>query len=303
MHEQSPTFTTDLAVMSWLVIFVAVPLFILMAFLVIRFLLKRNAIHVLVFGIVAGIASLLLVMFLTVRGPGEAVHQEASILRTSPARQAKLIQPKPVITTAPVMFKPFSEQPLVARKPDDSVAGSEDGMGQSKLEKPEPLPDWVVTGLETTKQNQSNLLESSRPVYQSGLFATREEAMQDALTKSMQPLQENIFLRNPNYNSRQSILNPQLIRQFAYRKVHYQTVEHDFGNVLKSGESFKRDMYRAYLEIEDSPAVRQALFNQWKQKIGNERTVWLGGGFGLMTLICAGVAIYLRAAHDPDTIR
>jgi len=127
--------------------------------------------------------------------------------------------------------------------------------------------------------------------------------MQAALAEAMQQLQEKLLMRYPQYKSSLWKLNPDLVRQLAYRKVHYQVVEHDFGNVLKSGEPFKQDMYRAYLEVEDSPDVRQALLTKWKRNIGNERTAWLGGGFGLVTLLCVGVAVYLRATHDAATIR
>lgn len=304
MSENSASFSINWSIMSWSLVFIAVLFFILFAVFIIRSLFKGNAMPVLICGLAAGIAvALVLVRALVLEERDLTVHQEAQAQVPIPILQPRLILPKPEVPTASAVVNPSSEQPVVARKPNDSGTSLEGGLVQPKVAIPEPLPDWVVTGLEDTKQNQSNLLESSRPVYQSGLFATREEAMQDALSKSMQQLQANLLLRYPRYKSNLWELNPELIRQIAYRKVHYQTVEHDFGNVLKSGEPFKQDMYRAYLEVEDSPVVRQALLTKWKRNIGNERTVWLGGGFGLVTLLCMGVAVYLRATHDPATIR
>ncbi|MDF1744645.1 MAG: hypothetical protein P1V19_13195 [Gimesia sp.] len=303
MSENPASFGVDLTYVSLFLILLVVPLFILFAVVVIRYLIKGNIIPILVFGLATGIALFAVVMYLTLQVPNVSVHQQARVQVSSPFLQSKLILPKTVDVSSPAVVNPLSEQPVVARKPYDSETGLGGGLVQPKLAIPGPLPGWVVTGLKNTKQNQSNLLESSRPVFQSGLFATREEAMQDALSKAMQQLQANLLLRYPQYKSNLWRLNPELIRQSAYRKVHYQKVEHDFGNVLKSGKAFKQDMYRAYLEVEDSPAVRQTLLTKWKRNIGNERTVWLGGGLGLITLLCAGVAVYLRATHDPATIR
>ncbi|WP_298865596.1 hypothetical protein [uncultured Gimesia sp.] len=304
MYENPISFGVDLTYVSLFLILLVVPLFILFAVVVIRYLIKGNIIPILVFGLATGIALFVVVMYFTLQVPSVTVHQQARVQVSSPFLQSKLILTNPVDASSPGIVNSLSEQPVVARKPNDSgtdIGGG--GLVKPKLAIPDPLPDWVVTGLENTKQNQSNLLESSRPVFQSGLFATREEAMQDALSKAMQQLQANLLLRYPQYKSNLWRLNPELIRQSAYRKVHYQTVEHDFGNVLKSGEPFKQDMYRAYLEVEDSPVIRQALLTKWKRNIGNERTVWLGGGLGLITLLCAGIAVYLRATHDPATIR
>lgn len=290
---------------SFLMLFflIAVPIFILVAVVVIRTLMKGNWIPALFFGLATGFALFIGALFFTLKGPNASVHQEARREMLSTTRKPILAQPKLADVMASAASKPVAELPLVARKPNNSATDSIDSLVQSKVFPPEPLPDWVVSGLEKTKQNQSNLLESSRLVFQSGLFATREEAMQSVLAEAMQQLQANLLMRYPQYKSSLWKLNPDLIRQLAYRKVHYQVVEHDFGNVLKSGKPFKQDMFRAYLEVEDSPVVRQALLTKWKRNIGNERTVWLGGGFGLVTLLCAAVAVYLRATHDPATIK
>jgi len=298
----SPELVWKTDFISWFFL-IAVPIFILVAVVVIRSLIKGNFIPVLLFGLASGFALFIGALFFTYQVRTVSVHQETRSEMPSSARKPIQLQPKLVNVMAPAASKPVLELPLVAQKPHDSATDSIDSLVQSKVVPPEPLPDWVVSGLEETKKNQSNLLESSRLVFQSGLFATREEAMQSALAEAMQQLQANLLMRYPQYRSSLWKLNPDLIRQLAYRKVHYQVVEHNFGNVLKSGKPFKQDMYRAYLEVENSPVVRQALLSKWKRNIGNERTVWLGGGFGLVTLLCAGVAVYLRATHDPVTIR
>lgn len=290
---------------SFLMLFflIAVPIFILVAVVVIRTLIKGNFIPALLFGLATGFALFIGALFFTYQVRTVSSHQVTRSKISSSSRKPIVVQPKLSEVIGPAASKPVTELPLVARKPNDSATDSIDSLVQSKVVPSKPLPDWVVSGLEKTKQNQSNLLESSRLVFQSGLFATREEAMQSALTEAMQQIQANLLMRYPQYKSSLWKLNPDLIRQLAYRKVHYQVVEHDFGDVLKSGKPFKQDMFRAYLEVEDSPVVRQALLTKWKRNIGNERTVWLGGGFGLVTLLCAAVAVYLRATHDPATIK
>ncbi|WP_339730054.1 hypothetical protein [uncultured Gimesia sp.] len=249
--------------------------------------------------IAGGVLLVLLAVVLPVvvyqeRRQSSAVYQKHS----EPPAGSVLETPIPAIVDRPLLPQDsFSEAPLVARKPYDPKAEIPVPAAVQEGHTLELLPDWVVSGLENTKQNEHNLLESSKPVFQSGLFATREDALYDALSKAMEHLQANLMLRYPRFKINMWKLNPDLLRHTAYRRVYYQTVEHDFGNVLKSGEPFKQDMYRAYLEVEDSPPVRKMLFTKWRQNIGNERVAWLGGGFGLMTLLCAGVAVYLRVTH------
>lgn len=175
--------------------------------------------------------------------------------------------------------------PLVASKPDSTPTPAE------------TLPEWVKTGREFTLKNQDNLLEDSKLVFESGLFATEEEAIQDALLQASEKLQQNLQLRYSQYPIATMQLSPEQIRQTALRRSCVQTTKHDFGDVLKSGEPFKQDMHRAYLEVEDSPEVRKVFFTQWKHVIGNQRVVWLGGVFGLITILCVCVSVYLRATH------
>lgn len=198
---------------------------------------------------------------------------------------------------------PFSEAPVVARKPHDP--NSETPVPETMREKKslDVLPDWIVLGREHTEQNKANLLESSQLVFESGLFVTREEAQYDALAKAGLKLKANLQLRAPQYRLGALEISPEEVRQVALRRSYYQPVKHNFGDVLKSGEPLQQNMYRAYLEIEDSPTVRKTLLAKWRQKTGNERTAWLGGGFGLVTLLCLGVAVYLRATHPQATIR
>ncbi len=206
-------------------------------------------------------------------------------------------------TRARALSDPLSETPVVARKPHDREPELPVPARVQVRQPLEPLPDWVVSGLEHTDQNKDNLLESSRLVFESGLFVTLDEAQQDTLAQAALKLKANLQLRHPQYPLAALEISPEEVRQAASRRSYHQMVEHDFGNVLKNGEPFKQNMYRAYLEIEDSPAVRATLFQKWKQNIGNERTAWLGGGFGLVTLLCLGVAVYLRATHHPATIK
>ncbi|QDV53801.1 hypothetical protein [Gimesia fumaroli] len=197
-----------------------------------------------------------------------------------------------------------SDAPVVARKPHDPPQAEIPVPATAKTKEPlKPLPDWVVSGLDHTHQNKKNLLESSRLVVESGLFVTVGEAQYDALAKAGLKLKANLQLRYPHYPLANLEVSPDEVRQVALRRSYYQLVEHNFGDVLKNGEPLKQNMYRGYLEIEDSPRVRETLFAKWKRKVGNERTAWLGGGLGLITLLCASIAVYLRASHSPATMK
>ncbi|WP_417388012.1 hypothetical protein [Gimesia sp.] len=200
-------------------------------------------------------------------------------------------------------------QPLVAPKPGDPhpsriVNKVEIGNASPKPAKSvsTELPDWVKEGVKTAVLQKNSLINNSRPVFQSGLFATRDEALQDALAKATQQMQADLMMREPWLKNNLRELDLELFRHTAYRRPYFQMVEHDFGDVLKSGESLKHDMFRAYVEIENTPGVRHQLLARWKQKIGNERSFWVGGAFGLITLMCIGAAIYLRTDSSQDTI-
>ncbi|QDT45738.1 hypothetical protein Pan241w_58660 [Gimesia alba] len=241
----------------------------------------------------------ILLPYVFLRSP-EIVSAEAvssdSFSRNIPAKAA--------VASPPKIPEPFWELPVVARKPHDPPQAEIPVPATARAKEPlKPLPDWVVSGLDHTHQNKKNLLESSRLVVESGLFVTVGEAQYDALAKAGLKLKANLQLRYPHYPLANLEVSPDEVRQVALRRSYYQLVEHNFGDVLKNGEPLKQNMYRAYLEFEDSPRVRETLFARWKQKIGNERVAWLGGGFGLMTLLCAGVAVYLRVTHSQATVK
>ncbi|MFH1302804.1 MAG: hypothetical protein ABIK07_17210 [Planctomycetota bacterium] len=256
-------------------------------------------------GVLLVLLSILLPSIVLKSSPGVTAEAVSSGFRTGDVWQQDSNSGMiPIMqTSAHSLSDPFSEAPVVARKPHDREPEIPVPVRVQESKPLEPLPDWVVSGLEHAEQNQANLLESSRLVFESGLFVTLDEAQQDTLAKAGLKLKANLQLRYPQYPLAALEISPEEVRQVASRRSYYKTVEHNFGNVLKNGEPFKQNMYRAYLEIEDSPAVRATLFKKWKQNVGNERTAWLGGGFGLVTLLCLGVAVYLRATHHPATIK
>ncbi len=178
---------------------------------------------------------------------------------------------------------PLPELPLVAPKPHDAPK-------TAQPKKAEPLPEWINSSQEGSG--------GMKQVFQSGLFATPAEAFQDALGRARVKFEETLSAEHPQYSSDARTLSPELVRQVAMRRSYYQTIEHDFGDVLKSGESFKQDMYRAYVEVELSPSVKQTFYTKWKLQAGNQRVIWLGGAFALVTLLCLGTTVYLRASHQ-----
>jgi len=304
MSESALTFSTD---WSWiflaLVLVFSVPLLLLIFVAIFRYVSRGNFMSSITIALTALVAILILVVFIRSFKSSQVIIVKDAHIRAiqDQALQYKKNQPVPVPVNVPVSIKSDAESPVVARKPQ----GPEPVLNRENVEVPvaEPLPDWVISGLKHTEQNKANLLESSQLVFESGLFVTRDEAQYDALAKAGLKLKANLQLRYPQYRFGDLEISPDEVRHVALRRSYYQLVEHNFGNVLKNGEPFKQNMYRAYLEIEDSPAVRASLFKKWKQNIGNERTAWLGGGFGLVTLLCLGVAVYLRATHHPATIK
>lgn len=194
--------------------------------------------------------------------------------------------PDTVVESAPI---PLPTLPLVAPKPGATHASEQNNHPAHPVARTEPLPAWV----NAEQQGPVN----SKQVFESGLFATREEALQDALGKASLKLEESLQAEHPQYPLATKQIGPEAVRHFALRRSYYQTVEHDFGDVLKSGKPFKEDMYRAYVEVEISPSVKQVFYTKWKQQAGNRRVAWLGGAFGLVTLMCFGVSVYLRAAQ------
>lgn len=181
---------------------------------------------------------------------------------------------------------PLPELPLVAPKPHDASKAAQ----PVPHKKAEPLPEWVNSSQEGSA--------GMKQVFQSGLFATPAEAFQDALGRARVKFEETLSAEHPQYSSDARTLSPELVRQVAMRRSYYQTIEHDFGDVLKSGESFKQDMYRAYVEVELSPSVKQTFYTKWKLQAGNQRVIWLGGAFAFVTLLCLGTTVYLRASHQ-----
>ena len=272
--------------------FVLIPVFLfILALLARRFSIKSVFVSVtaiLLLGVL-----LVVPAFITVR---RAVPEHATVL-------TQTVSPSPPVTVIQRSELPLNltgELRLVARKPGEEKELST--AESSQKNNVEALPEWVISGLEKTHQNQNNLLESSKHVYESGLFVTMDEAQYDALLKACQRINANLRLRYPEYPSAELEVSPDELRRLALRRDYYQLVMHDFGNVLKNGEPLKQNMYRAYLEIEDTPGIRETIFTKWKREQGNQRAVWLGGSFGLITLLCAGVALYLRAMHKPDTM-
>ncbi len=312
---------TETAAVEWkfsflfLVLLVAVPFIILIGTMIFRSLSRGNYIPASATSVVIGMG-LIVMFFFTMRVSRVTEVRNTQAMHS--LQKINLEQSKPSIVHLPSGIDPEVDQPVVASKPTQSGLNSSTRLGKSAESSSEPLPEWVLSGLAEDNSNhhpaiqtglffdedmQNPYLVSGRMVFQSGLFATREEALENALAKATQKLQSNLESMNAQFRYSGWILSPGLVRQTAYRKIHYETVEHDFGNILKSGKPFKQDMYRAYLEVEDDPSVRSTILTNWRKDIGKKRTVWLGGGFGLVTFMCLFVAVYLRATHDQTTIK
>ncbi|WP_417393618.1 hypothetical protein [Gimesia sp.] len=294
------------SVLELLVLVLVVPVIILIAAVVVRYLSQKNGALLVTLGGLAVMGFIFLVFvgfFFARNGSQQATvalppHVEHPLRSVPEMNRVETEIPENLLQE-----RNAENQPLVASKPGVPQKADDLGLKNSaSLPKDAELPGWVTEGMKTAVMQKQNLFHNSRPVFQSGLFATREEALQDALANGMHQMQTNLTMREPHLTSSKLELTPELVRQTAYRRSYYQTVEHDFGDVLKSGDSFKQNMFRAYVELDDSPVVRHQLVTRWKQNIGNERSLWVGGVFGLMTLICIGAAVYLRTDSSQATI-
>ncbi|QDT94325.1 hypothetical protein Pan161_60210 [Gimesia algae] len=303
-----------IGVIELLILVVVVPVIILVVVAVVRYLSQQKVSLLLTLGGLAVMGFFFLALL------GIYYARLGSTSATRIVQEATAVSPQDV--EYPVRLEPkmkgiqaefpravgqeriAENQPLVAPKPFASQKMDHLELKVTASQQMDAeLPEWVVEGVKSAVLQENNLINNSRPVFQSGLFATREEALQDALSKARQQMQTNLMMREPWLKSNVWELNSDLFRQTAYRRPYFQTVEHDFGDVLKSGESFKQNMFRAYVEIENTPVVRHQFLTRWKQNIGNERSLWLGGVFGLITLVCVGVAVYLRTESDQATIQ
>ncbi|MCA9022313.1 MAG: hypothetical protein KDA74_19325, partial [Planctomycetaceae bacterium] len=208
-----------IGILEILILTVVVPVIILIFALVFHHMSRKRGS---VLFMLAGLAMTRLLLFIflglfyvrTESRSATLVHQNA-ILDTEfeAIRQDVKLAPRSVpetndgVTEIPgdALQKHHSEtQPLVAPKPGDShpsqiVNKVEISNASSKPAESEgtELPDWVKEGVKTAVLQKNSLLNNSRPVFQSGLFATRDEAFQDALAKATQQMQVDLMMREP----------------------------------------------------------------------------------------------------------
>ena len=182
----------------------------------------------------------------------------------------------------------------------------------------EQRPDWVETGLaqkeriaeqnsssETTGGSTSSIAYADRAlpaivnlpywVFESGPFATVEEAKAVALRAAVKHLQYIVIHSADQYDGWFDLLNtgytwdlpPQLVSSYAVADTFIEEKQHSLGNVSAT-------MYQVYLKVPNDPKRLKVLMEHRRQTISRQRTWAMGLGFGVITWECFCLAIGLR---------
>ena len=147
-----------------------------------------------------------------------------------------------------------------------------------------PLPKWI-TDPEPSKRDCEYL------VLTSGLYATKDEALDDVMKQAVINVKRNFFhyhRDSPNW----ALANADVLHH-AVRRQYTQVVEHDFGK-------FKGKMYRQYLLLEISPAVRDAFYPIWRNQVSRQRLALLGAGVGgaIWFVLFGHLCLRMRSLKD-----
>lgn len=119
-------------------------------------------------------------------------------------------------------------------------------------------------------------------VVSSERWATREEALKDAVARAVPVAQEFAAEANPRITPSWQV-PPRVIYDRLVRDEHVETVDWTYGS-----------MYRAHLLLELSPERRDNLISEWRQWVLERRLTQLGAGLGFVLICLSSVLGYLR---------
>lgn len=144
------------------------------------------------------------------------------------------------------------------------------------------LPDWVSKSDAVEQPGNRQLV-----VISTELEGSREEAEAKALNAAAALVGADLATAFPDVRGWQP--EPETVRSEAVRLIHVAPIHR---KTISSGVPF--DVYRAYCQVELSPAVRTHLLAHWKDEVVSGRIAALGGLAGLLTLTFGTVAAYFR---------
>jgi hypothetical protein len=201
----------------------------------------------------------------------EVVVAAPSAPPSSPAAPAA-VQARPTPPTAPAAP---SAAPVTAAAPQASPASS-----PSADVAGEKLPAWAKT--EIVDEDNRKLV-----VVQGGFAGTQSEAEHDTLEAARLVLGDAIQRAYPKVGK---WLPPaESVREVAVRLTYVEKIPR---KTLSSGTPFI--VYRAYKQVELSPAVYSQLLSSWKEEVVPHRLEALAGFAALLTLTFATGAAYFR---------
>jgi hypothetical protein len=145
-----------------------------------------------------------------------------------------------------------------------------------------PLPDWIGKTVVESKARKLVVVASD-------FAATTEAAEQDALRSAVGLVAFDFAATVPDAGAANWKPPAGTVRSQAVRRVHVQRIDRQ---TVSSGTPFH--VFRAYYQVELSPAVRNQLFPLWKQEIVDKRFSKLGALAGLLTLTFGAAAAYFR---------
>jgi hypothetical protein len=137
-------------------------------------------------------------------------------------------------------------------------------------------PSWVESGNEA-------LLPAHTEVVTSELWATRDEAKQDALAKAAIRTREFAAQVAPRIKTAWQVPAWLLEDHMLTDRIYVEEVDWTYG-----------PMYRAHLLINLSPENRQLLLNSWHQELVRHRLGQVGGALAFVLVCLATVLGYLR---------
>lgn len=117
-------------------------------------------------------------------------------------------------------------------------------------------------------------------------FATMQEAEQQLTAQAVSYVKQ--FYHDEYPLAGDWTVPVSLIERSAVRKLVGEALNKDFGNGIQG------TMYRAHLQLELTPATRQALHESWHGQIVTHRLTVLGSMLGLVTMMLATSAGYFR---------
>jgi len=149
-------------------------------------------------------------------------------------------------------------------------------------------PDW-------TRQEQTVIEEGQVPevlfVVSSGLYASKEEARENALARASHHFAQRLTDTWPEFAGN-PVIPRDLFENRAVEKSFTEKRIHSFGN-------YDEPMYRVYLQYRDSASVREPILDHWKQWTINMQARDYVIGFGILTVLLGVLSLGLRAVSAP----